>query len=68
MKYVDDIVKEINKKGSIDTNGYMYDKDDEWENYMRGIKPKRRKEKNEDKDRDSRWYLLWFTGGISFGR
>ena len=54
MKYVDDIVKEINKRGSIDTNGYMYDKDDEWENYMRGIKPKRRKEKNEDKDRDSR--------------
>lgn len=54
MKYADDIVKEINKRGPIDTKGYMYDKDDEWENYMRGIKSKRRKEKDEDNNRDSR--------------
>lgn len=54
MKYADEIVKEIKKRGPIDTKGCMYDKNDEWENYMRGIKSKRRKEKNEDKDRDSR--------------
>ncbi len=41
MKYADEIVKEIEEmRRNIDISGYMVDKNDEWENYMRGIKPK----------------------------
>ena len=36
MKYAEEIAKEIKERGPIDTTGYMVDKDDAWENYIRG--------------------------------
>lgn len=57
MKYADEIVKEIEEmRRNIDISGYMVDKNDEWENYMRGIKPKGGKD--EGNNSNSRWYLL----------
>ena len=36
MKYAEEIVKEIKERGPIDTTGCIVDKDDAWENYIRG--------------------------------
>lgn len=36
MKYAEEIAKEIKERGPIDTTGYIVDKDDAWENYIRG--------------------------------
>lgn len=37
MKYAEEIVKEIEKRGPIDTTSCIVDKDDTWEDYIRGI-------------------------------
>ena len=39
MKYAADIIKEIEERGPIDTTGCIADKDNAWENFMRGQKP-----------------------------
>ena len=53
MKYANEIIKEINERGPIDVESCVYDKDDEWEKYMRGIISKGAKDKNENNDRNS---------------
>lgn len=35
MKYAEEIVKEIEERGPIDTTGCIVDKNDDWEDYIR---------------------------------
>ena len=44
MKYAEEIAKEIEERGSIDTTGGMVDKNDAWEDFIRGIGPMPREE------------------------
>jgi hypothetical protein len=48
MKYAEDIVKEIEERGPIDTTGCIVDKDDAWEKFMRGQKITETKNENID--------------------
>lgn len=36
MKYAKEIIKEIENKETINTDDYLIDEDDAWENYIRG--------------------------------
>ena len=44
MKYAEEIAKEIKERGPIDTTGYIVDKNDAWEDYIRGKEPMLREE------------------------
>lgn len=47
MKYAEEIIKEIKNRETINTDDYLIDKDDAWENYIRGkrdiLKEKRKR-------------------------
>jgi len=36
MKYAEEIIKEIENRETINTDNYLIDEDDAWENYIRG--------------------------------
>ncbi len=46
MKYAEEIVKEIEERSPIDTTSCIVDKDDAWEDYIRGKEVRQEKKRN----------------------